>query len=358
MQPDRVLVDVEDLTAVCLAVLRASGLDDRAATLATDAMVRSSLRGVETHGVNALGIYARHVREGGASSATQLEIAVDRGALVVADAQAALGPVGGRIATDLAIERSRQFGVATVSVRNANHFGAAGYFALLCAEADCIGLVLSNTPPIMAATGSRARSIGNSPLGFGAPRDDAPPFVLDVAMSRVAGGKVRLALARGEQVPLGWILGPDGEPSVDPADFFERRGALLPMEEHKGYGLALMVETLAGALSGASMLSAISNFLYEPAAPGGIGYFLHVIDVSPTSAFPDFAERMAALCREVGSAPLAPGHSRVRIPGEEAARREADAGRRGFEMPVSDWRRLTLEATTAGCRVPSVRGPS
>lgn len=355
MPEELVIVEADSMLSLCVDVLMEAGLGRESATVAADVLVRSSLRGVDTHGVNALGLYAEHLREGGANPSASLVSTVDRGPLVITDGQAGLGPVVASHATRLAISRAKQYGIATVTVKNANHFGAAGYFALMCAEAGCMGLIVSNTPPIMAVTGSRSRSIGNSPLGFGAPRRGGPPFILDLALSRVAGGKVRLALARKRGVPLGWILDPEGNPTTDPADFFDRHGALLPLGEHKGYGLALMIETLAGVLSGASMLSQINNFLYSPELPGGIGYFLHVIDVSDSEAFPGFEDRMKALCDEITSALLAPGVDRIVIPGEVAAEREADARVRGKVMPVADWRRLFAIASLSGCPPPSAK---
>lgn len=352
MTDDHVVVSAETLLDLSVAVLVDAGLEAHAARLAADVLVRSSLRGVDTHGVNTLRLYAEHVRQGGASREASLQVVTDRGALAVIDAQAGLGLTVASMATSLAIERARNFGVSTVTVRNANHLGAAGHFALMCAEAECIGLIVSNTPPIMAVTGSRSRSIGNSPLAFGAPRREGSPFVLDLAMSRVAGGKVRLALARGEQIPLGWILDPEGNPSTDPADFFERKGALLPMEDHKGYGLSLMVETLAGALSGAAMLSQMSNWLYAPSAPGDVGFYLHVIDVSPSGAFPEFLDRMTTMCDEITSAPLAPGVDRIVIPGELAAEREAHALAHGKVFSAQDWAPIRALGEAAGFRRP------
>jgi LDH2 family malate/lactate/ureidoglycolate dehydrogenase len=257
----------------------------------------------------------------------------------------------------MGIERAHANGSAILTVRNANHFGAAGHFALMCAEAGCIGMVMANTPPIMAVSGSRSRSIGNSPLGFGAPRTEPghpgpSPFVLDIAMSRVAGGKIRLALREGEQVPLGWILDPEGNPTTDPADFFERRGALLPMEGHKGYGLSLMVETLAGALSGAAMLADVGNWLYTPDAPSGTGYFMMIIDVSENSVFAGTPARIAEMCATIAASPRAPGVNRILIPGDLEADLEAAAIASGQPFGAAEWSSLQTLADQIGFALP------
>ena len=343
-----VRVDAARLEGFVRAAFQATGMDGAAAAAGADVLVRTSLRGVESHGVAYLHQYVEQLRKGGADPAARVEAAVDRGALLVLDAGAGLGLSVAAAANEIAIDRARAHGVSMVAVRNANHFGAAGHYALRCAEAGCIGLVMANTPPIMAVTGSRSRSIGNSPVGFGAPRTGAPPFVLDIAMSRVAGGKIRMAIQNGEKVPLGWILDPQGNPTTEPEDFLVHRGALLPIEDHKGYGLSLMVETLSAALSGAAMLSAVGNWIYTPETPSGTGYFLMVIDVSADGAFPDFQDRMRALCQEIAAAPRAPGVDRILIPGELEDEREGAARARGLALRGEVWSRLEDVANSLG----------
>lgn len=345
--PTPVIVTVEGLQRFTEAMLRAAGLEATPASAAADVLVRTTLRGVESHGVSYLHQYVRQLEAGGANPRAQVTPLTDRGSLLHYDADAGLGPAVAAQITRMAIERARAHGVAIASVRNGNHFGAAGHYGLMCAEAGCVGLVMSNTPPIMAVTGSRARSIGNSPLSFGAPRTDAPPFVLDIAMSRVAGGKIRMAIQNGEQVPLGWILDPDGNPTTVPEDFLVRRGALLPMEDHKGYGLALMVETLSAALSGAAMLGGVRNWLYDPEAPSDTGYFLLVIDVDGAGPFQGFADRLGTACEEITRSPKAPGVDRILIPGELEHELETAARAGGVALREEVWTKLTALAEAA-----------
>ena len=347
-RPDSVRIDATGLHEFTELLLRSAGLSEGAAAGATDVLVRTTLRGVESHGIHALPQYLRQLRDGGANPAAAVRPLSDRGSIVLLDGDGGLGPAVAHEATLRGIERARATGVAVVPVRNANHFGAAGHFALMCAEAQCIGMVMSNTPPIMAATGARTRSIGNSPIGFGAPRLEGPPVVLDIAMSKVAGGKVRLALQNEHDVPVGWILDPEGRPTTNPADFFVHRGALLPMEGHKGYGLALMVETLAGALSGAAMLGSVGNWLYDSASPSGTGYFLLVLDTSAGSAFADTSARVGELCAAIVGSPRAPGVDRILIPGELEHEREQSAVRDGVAISGKHWQALTTLAHEAG----------
>jgi LDH2 family malate/lactate/ureidoglycolate dehydrogenase len=343
-----VMADAQLLERFAGDAFRVAGLDDDAAAASAHVLVRTSMRGVESHGIWFLGRYIRQLRAGGANPRPRITAPVDQGALLVVDGDAGLGLALATQVTREAIDRAGRHGLSLVSVRNGNHFGAAGHYALMCAEADRIGLILSNTAPIMAVTGGRTRALGNSPLAFGAPRAGAPPFVLDIAMSRVAGGKIRMALEKGEQVPPGWILDPEGRPTTAPEDFFVHRGALLPMEDHKGYGLALMIETLTGVLSGAAMAGQVGNWLYAPDTPTNTGFFLLVVDVRAGGAFDGFSGRLRELCEEIVSAPRAESVDRIYVPGEPEHEREAAARAHGIPLRAEVWSALGEVAAELG----------
>lgn len=340
--------DAELLERFAARAFAMAGLDDADAAASAHVLVRTSMRGVESHGVWFLGRYIRQLQAGGANRRPAVSHVADQGALLVADGDAGLGLSVATRVTQEAIDRAGTFGLSMVSVRNANHFGAAGHYALMCAEAGRIGLILANTAPIMAAAGSRGRVIGNSPLAFGAPRAAAPPFVLDIAMSRVAGGKVRMAHEKGDQVPLGWIIDPDGQPTTAPEDFFVKRGALLPMEGHKGYGLALMIETLTGVLSGAGVASQVGNWLYTPDVPTNTGFFLLVIDARAGGPFGGFEDRLAELCDQMVTAPRASSVERILVPGELEHERELAAREHGIPLRDEVWSALEDVAEELG----------
>jgi LDH2 family malate/lactate/ureidoglycolate dehydrogenase len=346
--PRGVRVDAEELEGFAARAFVAAGLDDADAAASAHVLVRTSLRGVDSHGIWFLDRYIRQLQAGGAKRRPAISPVADLGALLVLDGDAGLGLAIATHATQEAIDRSGSFGLSLVSVRNANHFGAAGHYALMCAEAGRIGLVLANTAPIMAATGGRTRVLGNSPLAFGAPRAGGPPFVLDIAMSRVAGGKIRMALEKGEQVPPGWIIDPEGQPTTAPEDFFVKRGALLPMEGHKGYGLALMIETLTGVLSGAGVAGQVGNWLYSPETPTDTGFFLLVIDVGAGGPFAAFQDRLAGLCEQMVSAPRAPSVERILVPGELEHERETAAREHGLPLRDEIWSALEGVAAQLG----------
>ena len=165
-----------------------------------------------------------------------------------------------------AMDKARECGVGYAGVRNSCHFGAAGYYANLAASADMIGLAMANDTPSVTAPGARGRVTGSNPLAYAVPTSDGQPILLDMATSIVAGGKVAAAHAAGKAIPADWVIGRDGEPTTDPAAFLEG-GALRPMAGHKGYGIALLIETLSGVLTGASSTRQIVPWIVgDPAA--------------------------------------------------------------------------------------------
>ena len=192
-------------------------------------------------------------------------------AWAVLDGDSALGMVTSVFAMTTAIGKARQAGVGYVGVRNSSHFGAAGDYASLAARAGFIGLAMANDIPSVAAPGSRTAVTGSNPLAYAVPAGKHPPLMLDMSIATVAGGKVYAARERGEPIPATWLIGEDGLPTDDPASYPER-SVLTPAAAHKGFGLALLIESLAGCLSGAAATWQIRSWLRDdPALPTGHG---------------------------------------------------------------------------------------
>jgi LDH2 family malate/lactate/ureidoglycolate dehydrogenase len=331
-----VLVDGERLRDGVSALLESLGLRAADAQVGAEVLVRTDMRGVRSHGVRHLPAYARQVRAGGIVPAAQRQVVIETASMATLDGGAGLGHVAARAATALAIDKARSAGIALVTVRNSNHCGALGHYALTCAEAGLIGIAVSNCPPVMTVPGSRARAIGNGPTAYGVPRAGGPPIVFDAALSKVAGGHIVMALERGERVPEGWIVDAAGKPTTDPADFVNG-GALLPVGDHKGYGLTLLGEILAGALSGAAMISQIGSNR-TPDRPTGTGHA--VIAIEPAVLMPRFAERVAELVALVKAAPRRDGAVEILLPGELEHREEERTRRSGLELDGVIWKEL------------------
>jgi LDH2 family malate/lactate/ureidoglycolate dehydrogenase len=329
-------LDGERLVVFASALLERLGLSSDDARVGAGVLVRTDMRGVRSHGVRHLPGYARQIRAGGIVAQAQRHTVIETPSMATLDGGAGLGHVAAHEATMLAIEKARGAGIALVTVRNSNHCGALGHYALLCAEAGLIGIAVSNCPPIMTAPGSRARAIGNGPTAYGVPRAGGPPLLFDAAMSKVAGGRIFMAMERGQPVPEGWIVDAGGKPTTNPADF-ANGGALLPVGDHKGYGLTLLGEVLAGALSGAAMISQIgSNRI--PDRPAGTGHAL--IAIEPAALMPGFPDRVAELAALVKESPRAEGVPEILLPGELEHREEGRARKLGLELDGVIWKEL------------------
>jgi LDH2 family malate/lactate/ureidoglycolate dehydrogenase len=341
-----VLVDGARLQGFTTQVLVAAGLSPAAASTASEVLVRTDLRGIRTHGVRHLAGYLRQIRAGGIIAGASVTRVIDAPSTAVLDGAAGLGHVAASEATNLAIEKALKMGVAVVLVRNSNHCGALGQYALSCAEAGLIGVFVSNCPPVMTVTGSRSRVLGNGPTAYGAPNPEGAPIVFDAAMSVVAGGKIQMARERHQPVPLGWIVDAQGRPTTDPDDFVNG-GALLPVGDHKGYGLALFGELLAGVLAGAAMAGQIGSNL-TPDIPTGTGHAAIAIDVRAFMPATGFAARLAELGRMIKSAPTADGVDAILLPGELEHREEVRTRRDGLELDEVIWRDLAGIAAELG----------
>jgi LDH2 family malate/lactate/ureidoglycolate dehydrogenase len=341
-----VRVDAVPMQEFVAALLAAAGMPAEAAATAAEVLVRTDLRGIRTHGVRHIPGYLRQIKAGGIDPAARIQTVTETASTATLDAGAGLGHVAAHQAARLAIEKARRQGIAIVLVRNSNHCGAVGHYALMCAEAGLIGVCLSNCPPVMTVTGSLGRVLGNGPTAYAAPNVSGAPIVFDAAMSVVAGGKIQMAREREQPVPEGWIVDAEGRPTTDAEDF-GRGGALLPVGDHKGYGLALFGELLAGALSGAAMAAQIGSN-ETPERPTGTGHAVIAISIEAVMPAEAFARRIATLQGMIKSAPRAQAVDDILLPGETEEREERRAREHGLDLDGVIWQSLSAEATSFG----------
>jgi LDH2 family malate/lactate/ureidoglycolate dehydrogenase len=240
-----------------------------------------------------------------------------------------MGQVVAKMAMENAMARARQFGLGMTAVRNSNHYGIAGYYVSMAAEAGMIGITGTNARPSVAPTFGVEPMFGTNPLAFGLPTDEPFPFVLDCATSASQRGKIEVRARRGEPVPNGWAVAPDGKALYDAhrilADLERSAAALLPLggaEEttggHKGYGYAIAVEILCSALSGGSFLQGLSGLDREGRIrPLGIGHFFIAADVSAFTDPEAFRKTAGDILRTLRASAKAPGHDRIFTAGEK-----------------------------------------
>ncbi len=298
--------------------------DDDAATAAS-VLVEADLKGIDSHGVARLDGYVRLWRKGRINPRPAWKWWQRMPAVAVLDADAALGMIAARVAMHKAMEMASVYGTGQVLVRNSNHFGIASEHALLAVENKMVGWAMTNASPLVAPYGSADRLLGTNPLCYAFPGGSHRPLVLDMATSAAANGKLELAAAAGQPIPLGWAVDALGKPSTNPG-ILKEGGALLPLGSspeggvHKGYGLGALVDLWAGVLSGASFGPWVPPFVdfLEPAPdqPGpGIGHAVGATAVEALMPWEEYGARMDRWAKRMQEARTAEGHPPLMLHG-------------------------------------------
>jgi len=308
-----VLVPQKTLTVFTTNVLKKYGMPDEDATYAADCLVRTTLWGIDSHGIIRLLIYSERLGNGALKPVPNIRILKEFGSMALMDGDACLGYIGARDAMKKAISLAKQHGMGSVLMRNSNHFGAAGIYAREAAREGMIALVMSNTPVNMAAPGSKGPVLGNHPIAFAAPMFEGEPMVFDTCMSEVAGGKLLVAKEKGEKIPFGWAVDKDGNPTDDPAAGLA--GAFLPLAGHKGYCFALMEEVMTGLLSGGAFMKDIGHLFKQPTETCHISHHMLVINPLALLEKEEWISNMRELRDRVHGTPVR-NDAKLIFPGE------------------------------------------
>jgi LDH2 family malate/lactate/ureidoglycolate dehydrogenase len=327
------------------AVFRAVGFPPEAAAGIAEPLVDADLRGAPSHGVLLVPMYVERLRAGSVTRRCTATVVADSPTFVLLDAGHAMGQLTSAQAVELAVERARRYGTAAVGVRHAHHFGAAGWWARRAATAGCVGIALSNTTALMPAPGGAERLVGNNPLAIAVPIADGPPLVLDMALSVVALGKIRLAAASGRPIPADWATDPRGVPTTDPEQAVQ--GMLLPVGGHKGFGLALMIDVLTGVLTGGGWGRQVNSLYRHLERPNDVAHLFLAIDPAHAGDG-EFPDRAAALAGAVRGSARAPGGGRIRTPGEGGDERARTQLAEGVEVDPVVIRELIAVAGSLG----------
>lgn len=331
---DGFTVASDKLWAFTDELVRRVGTPADIASDVADILLASDLRGIASHGTARLPQYLKLVEAGVMDPAARPVLEHGTPALAHFNGKNGWGHHAGRVATDDAIERARQTGAAISALRNTNHYGIAGWYAMRVARQGLIGISLTNTSPVVAPTRARISLIGTNPIAFAAPAGRLGMLVLDMATSTVPRGRIEVAARRGEAVQPGWAIGPDGSPAVTAESALA--GSLLPLgggEEsggYKGYGLGLMVEVLTGVLAGAASSPDIVG-LFSTEGPSDLGQFFMAIDPGAIDERSAFEARLERLLDQLTRAPLIPeAPGPVLYPGQPEAEREKRQSRQGI----------------------------
>ena len=319
-------VDAGRLVSFVQALFERLGADSRHAWVVGDSLVSADLEGVASHGVMLLPMYVERIQAGSVSATAEPVITDDLGALVVMTARDGLGQVSSQVAVELVIARARVHGVSAVTVRDAFHFGAGAYWARQMARQGMVGMAFSNTRPLMPAPGGAERVVGNNPLCLAFPSSSGGPLVMDMATSASAMGKIRVAAAQGASIPPGWATDEAGNETTSPAAAI--KGMLLPAAGPKGFGLAVAIDLLCGALSGGGVGGTVRPLYGDPSEPYNCAHTFIALDASRLNGGQGIAFRVDAFADVIRASRRAPGAERVYAPGDlERSRREQGGSR-------------------------------
>jgi (2R)-3-sulfolactate dehydrogenase (NADP+) len=316
---------VEELEQVMASALARAGATESMARATARALAAAEMEGLPSHGASRIPQYCGHVRNGRASGSAVPIVARDSRAACLVDARGGLAFEACGLAVREAIRRAREFGVSFVSVANSNHFGVAAYHLEPVAEAGLVGLAFGNSPAAMPAWGGRRALFGTNPVAAVFPRRSGPPLVIDVSLSAVARGKIMVAAREGKPIPEGWAVDKEGRPTTVAKAALE--GSMLPAGGAKGAMLALTVELLACALSGAAFGFESDSFFADEGKPTRIGQAFLAIDPGALAGREVFLERVETL---VAAMLEDPG---VRLPGARRIAQREKARASGIVIP-------------------------
>jgi len=307
------LVSLSDIKCVSEELLIYSGVSKKDAEIISDTIVYAHKRGKDTHGIIRVPIYLNKIKNKLMSPETKNKLIKENSIISVIDATHGFGQVAAFEGMKIAIEKAKKNGIGLVGIKNSNNFGTAGYFAEMAAKENMIGLVMGNSSPAIAPWGGEKPVFGTNPLAFAAPGGkNFPNIILDMATSVAARGKIRLAKKNNEKIPLGWAIDETGNPTDDPVKAL--MGSMLPIGEHKGYGLSLMIDILAGLLTG----SAFGGDVKPLNTKEGFSKFGHLLIVLNTEFFMsknDYNEKIAVLIQNVKNSG---DPNKVFLPGENS----------------------------------------
>jgi ureidoglycolate dehydrogenase (NAD+) len=319
------------LERYCAQVMEQTGLSAADAAVSARVLATTDSWGVHTHGTRQIRPLMKNLRDGRIDARAHPTILREGPAFAVVDGRHAMPPVTASFAMDTAMRKAKEAGIAYVGVTRSSHFGAAGYYATMALRHDMIGVAMTNTDPWMTVPGGKGPIMGTNPIAYAIPAGDERPVFLDIATSSVAVTKILAAKALGKTLPDKWLVDEHGVPTDNPSRYPEH-GALLPMAGHKGYGLAVLVETLTAIVTGAAVLSGVKCWLFDIPDRADQGHAFVAINVGAMMTMATFKARMDAMIREIKGAPKTAG-GRIYLPGEMEWERQDAANREGMRLP-------------------------
>lgn len=332
----------EQLYAFTNAVFTSMGCSFEHAAIATKVLLSADLRGIDSHGVARLSGYVRLWQAGRINAKPSLKIVHETPSTAVVDGDQGLGLVVAPFAMEIAMQKAAAVGTGWVAVQNSNHFGIAGYHAMMALENDMIGMAMTNASALVAPTFSVEKMLGTNPIAVAIPAQEQPPFVADFATTTAANGKLEILQRKGQDTPSGWVQDHEGQASSD-ANILKKSGALLPLGSdrehgsHKGYALGSIVDIFSAVLSGAAYGPWAPPFPAYIPMPGnmpgkGLGHFLGAMRVDAFRPADEFKSHMDHWINRFRNAQPIQGKEKVLIPGDPERMMEKERTMNGIPL--------------------------
>lgn len=326
------LLPINELTRLAARALEMAGASPSAALAAAHALVAADAQDLASHGVSRVPQYATFLKNGRTDPTAEPKIVRSKGGTCLIDAQMGMAYEACALAIKTAIDRAREFGVACIGVTNSNHFGAAAVHLDLLGKANLVGFAFGNSPAAMPAWGGKTPLFGTNPIAAVFPRCDAEPLLIDMALSETARGKIMLAAKEGKPIPLGWALDKDGRPTTDAQAALA--GSMLPVGGVKGAMLALIVELLACALTGAAFGFEADSFFVDEGNQPRLGQLFLAIDPGAMAGSTTYFSRIEKLIE------LMLRDEDVRLPGDRRRAASNEGRQDGIAIPDALYRQI------------------
>ncbi len=344
-------LSITDAERFISSVLQAEKVPARDADIIASLMVQSDLAGADGHGIFRLPAYLKRIRAGGVNLHPNIHIEREQGATALINGDNALGHLVMNRAVDLAIEKVKQHSVCWIGSHYGNHSGAASVYVRKLAEQGYIGIYMAvGNANHMAPWGGIDLLLSTNPIAIAVPAGDGPTVLLDIATTVAAYGKVKVAAQKGESIPDDWMIDRQGKPITDPKKSAE--GSLLPIGGYKGYGLAVMIGLLAGALNNAAVGKGTVDFNAHHDLVTNTGQTIIAVDPSAFGNTEEFINRVIALVNDLKNSSTLPGVKEIRVPGEGAAKTRVERIKNG--IPVSPELLEALNTCALECGIPTL----
>lgn len=338
------IFSVDELRNFTINTFLAIGCSQEDAELATDVLIKADLRGIDSHGIARLIGYVRLWEAGRINPTPKIKVVHETPSTAVVDGDSGLGLVVAPQAMTIAMDKADKVGTGWVSVKNSNHFGIAGYHAMMALERDMVGMAMTNASPLVAPTFATERMLGTNPIAVSIPSKEQPPFVADLATTTAANGKLEILQRKNSEAPYGWIQDKKGSPSKDPHEL-KNGGALLPLGgdrehgSHKGYALGSIVDIFSAVFSGANYGPWAPPFvsflpLSENPVGEGLGHFLGAMRIDAFRPADEFKSHMDNWIARFRATEAVEG-KKVLIPGDPEREMEVIRFKDGIPLNIN-----------------------